>query len=236
MDLRELVRRLEKIEKHCQQNKDKDTESMVGVLIDDLIEQDMEAEKAFREEVKEFIDKTIEEKVVERAMYSGSIAQAQRGYMERFQKNGGYIVKKETIFPFAENVRYMDCSCGRQVRNVGEDCESVRCSRCVDSNHYKQFADEYKEKRQRKSTGRPAGWHFMNEFVDKDGNVFHKGKEQPKLKGTLEPTKVKPKKKVKRKTRDEILVARHKEKLKAQRKLNKDLEKQRKFLMGDVEK
>jgi len=32
------------------------------------------------------------------------------------------------------------------------------------------------------------------------------------------------------------LVARHKEKLAAQRKLNKDLEKQRKFLMGDVEK
>ena len=76
MDLRELVRRLEKIEKHCQENKDKDTESMVGVLIDDLIEQDMEAEKAFREEVKEFIDKTIEEKVVELPMYSGSIAQA----------------------------------------------------------------------------------------------------------------------------------------------------------------
>ncbi len=49
---------------------------MVGVLIDDLIEQDMEAEKAFREEVKEFIDKTIEEQVVERAMCSGSIAQA----------------------------------------------------------------------------------------------------------------------------------------------------------------
>ena len=76
MDLRELVRRLEQIEKHCQESKDSDTESMVGVLIDDLIEQDMEAEKAFREEVKEFIDKTIEEKVVERAMYSGSIAQA----------------------------------------------------------------------------------------------------------------------------------------------------------------
>ena len=32
--------------------------------------------KQFREEVKEFIDKTIEEKVVEKAMYSGSIAQA----------------------------------------------------------------------------------------------------------------------------------------------------------------
>ena len=44
---------------------------------------------------------------------------------ETFLKNGGYIVKKETIFPYAEDVRYMDCSCGRQVRNVGEDCESV---------------------------------------------------------------------------------------------------------------
>ena len=76
MDLRELVRRLEKIEEHCQKNKDKDTEDMVGILIDDLIEQDMEAEKAFRNEVRKFLDKTIEEQVVERAMYSGSIAQA----------------------------------------------------------------------------------------------------------------------------------------------------------------
>ena len=76
MNLRELVRRLEKIEERCRENKDLDTESMVGILIEDLIEDDMKAEKAFREEVKEFIDKTIEEKVIERAMYSGSIAQA----------------------------------------------------------------------------------------------------------------------------------------------------------------
>ena len=64
-----------------------------------------------------------------------------------------------------------------------------------------------------KPTGRPAGWHWMAEFVDKDGNVFHKGKEQPKLKGTLPPTKVKPpKKKTKRRTKDEILVAKYNEK------------------------
>ena len=37
-------------------------------------------------------------------------------------------------------------------------------------------------------------------------------------------------------TKDEILVARHKEKLAAERQLKKDLEKQKKFLMGDVEK
>ena len=59
--------------------------------------------------------------------------------------------------------------------------------------------------KQRVSTGRPAGWHFMNEFVDKDGNVFHKGKEQPKLKGTLKPTKVKPRKKKKKLSEDEKL-------------------------------
>jgi len=76
MNLRELVRRLEKIESKLKENKDADTESMVGVLIEDLIEEDMKAEQEFRKEVKEFIDKTIEEKVVEHAMYSGSMAQA----------------------------------------------------------------------------------------------------------------------------------------------------------------
>ena len=76
MNLRDLVRRLEKIEDKLRELNDKDTLVMVGRLIEDLIEDDMEAEKAFRKEVKEFIDKTIEERVVEEAMYSGSIAQA----------------------------------------------------------------------------------------------------------------------------------------------------------------
>ena len=76
MNLRELVRRLEKIEDKLRELKDEDTLVMVGKLVEDLIEDDLEAEKAFRAEVKEFIDKTIEEKVVEQAMYSGSIAQA----------------------------------------------------------------------------------------------------------------------------------------------------------------
>ena len=69
-------------------------------------------------------------------------------------------------------------------------------------------------------TGRPAGWHFMKEYVDKDGNVFHKGKEQLKLKGTLPPTKVKPPKKRKKLTADEKLfkkAADYKKRLKARR-------------------
>ena len=158
--------------------------------------------------------------------------------MSVFTNNGGYVVKKETIYPYANNIRYMDCSCGTQVRNVGEEATSVVCNRCLTGQMFEKFpemVDDFNTK-QYKPTGRPAGWHFMNEFVDKDGNVFHKGKEQPKLKGTLKPTKVKPKKKVKRKTKDEILVARHKEKLAAERQLKKDLDKQKKFLMGDVEK
>ena len=149
--------------------------------------------------------------------------------MGKFEDNGGYYI---------DGVRYMDCKItGVPVRNVGEDAKYVISDRALMSKMYKMFPDTYESKsKQRVSTGRPSGWHFMNEFVDKDGNVFHKGVEQPKLKGTLEPTKVKPKKKVKRKTKDEILVARHKEKLAAQRQLNKDLERQKKFLMGDVEK
>ena len=126
----------------------------------------------------------------------------------------------------------IECSkCGRWVENVGDDTTSTVCSFCVLG-----MVGMPEDKPSYKPTGRPAGWHFMNEFVDKDGNVFHKGKEQPKLKGTLPPTKVKPKKKMKRRTKDEILVARHKEKLEAERQLKKDLDKQKKFLMGDIEK
>jgi hypothetical protein len=84
------------------------------------------------------------------------------------------------------------------------------------------------EPKQKQPTGRPAGWHFMAEFVDKDGNVFHKGKEQPKLFGTLKPTKVKtPKKKAKRRSKEEILIARAADKKKA---LKKAVKKQKDFI------
>ena len=150
--------------------------------------------------------------------------------MSKFEDNGGYYI---------DGIPYMDCKyTGEQVRNVSTDCKYVVSDKALNSRMYKMFPEDFENKtKSYKPTGRPAGWHFMNEFVDKDGNVFHKGKEQPKLKGTLKPTKVKPpKKKVKRRTRDEILVARHKEKLAVERKLKKDLAKQKKFLMGDVDK
>ena len=39
-----------------------------------------------------------------------------------------------------------------------------------------------------KKVKRPRGWVLMNEFVDDEGNVFHKGIEKPDLKGTRPKT------------------------------------------------
>ena len=146
--------------------------------------------------------------------------------MSKFEDNGGY---------FIDGVPYMDCKItGEPVKNVSTDATSVIGDRALTSRMYKMFPETFEvaNKRQYKPTGRPAGWHFMAEFVDKDGNVFHKGVEQPKLKGTLPPTKVKkPKKKAKRRTKDEILVAKYNEKKKV---LKKELQKQKDFLNHNI--
>ena len=121
--------------------------------------------------------------------------------------------------------RAMIChKCNRIVENIGENVVKVTCSVCVLG--MVGFPEEPKSAY--KPTGRPAGWHFMNEYVDADGNVFHKGKEQPKLKGTLPPTKVTPpKKKTKRRSQQEILLARAAEK---KVELKKAIKKQKDFL------
>ncbi len=140
-----------------------------------------------------------------------------------FEMNGGYYI---------DGVPYMDCKItGEPVKNVGTEATSVIGSRAFMARMDKMFPEEKKSKRIR--TGRPAGWHWMKEFVDKDGTVYHLGKEQPKLKGTLPPTKVTPKKKTKRRTQDEILLARQAEKKAA---LRKEFKKQKDFLnhkLGD---
>ena len=152
-----------------------------------------------------------------------------------FEKAGGYVVSKEVMYPFQEDVNYMDCThCHVPVRNVGEEATSVVCSRCLMGQVAKKFPETLEIKPSYKPTGRPAGWHWMAEFVDKDGNVFHKGKEMKKLKGTLKPTKVKPpKKRIKRRTKDAILVEKYKEKKKA---LRKAVKKQKDFLNHNIDK
>ena len=131
--------------------------------------------------------------------------------------NGGYYI---------DGVPYMECKItGDPVRNVSVEATSVIGSRALMARMDKMFPEQNKPKRVK--TGRPSGWHFMNEFVDKDGTVFHKGVEQPDLKGTLKPTKIKPKKKAKRRSQEQILLDRHDEKKQA---LKKAIQKQKDFL------
>ena len=141
--------------------------------------------------------------------------QKQQQNKERlFEMNGGYYI---------DGVPYMDCKItGEPVRNVSTEATSVIGSKAVMARIHKMFPEQ--DKPSYKPTGRPAGWHWMAEFVDKDGNVFHKGVEQPKLKGTLPPTKVKPKKrKTKRRTKEQILIDRHNKKKEVLKKAKKKL-------------
>jgi hypothetical protein len=134
-----------------------------------------------------------------------------------FEMNGGYYIN---------GVPYMECKItGDPVRNVSVEATSVIGSRALMARMDKMFPEQSKPKRIK--TGRPSGWHFMNEFVDKDGTVYHKGKEQPKLKGTRPITVVKPKKKTKRRSQEEILLAREAEK---KEELKKEFQKQKDLL------
>ena len=114
---------------------------------------------------------------------------------------------KEYMSFYEDGKRYMQCKvCQSEYVQTGEDAVAVTCWKCVSIITTSQMSiEDFYPSWKKKSTGRPAGWHFMKEFVDKKGNVFHKGKEQPELKGTLKPTKVKPRKKKKKLTADEKL-------------------------------
>ena len=141
-----------------------------------------------------------------------------------FKKNGGY---------FIDGVAYMDCRVtGEPVANVSTEAVSVMSSRALHSRMSKMFPES--EPKSKPRTGRPSGWHFMKEFVDKDGKVFHKGVEQPKLFGTLPATEVKPRKKTKRRSKEEILIARDAEKKAA---IKEAVKKQKDFInhkLGDI--
>ena len=79
-----------------------------------------------------------------------------------FEDNGGYFIK---------GVPYMDCKItGEPVRNVSTDAVSVTGTSALNGQLSKMFPDTSKPAY--KPTGRPAGWHFMNEYVDVDGNVI----------------------------------------------------------------
>ncbi len=116
--------------------------------------------------------------------------------------------KQEWMSFHEDGKRYMQCKhCLSEYVQTSEDTVAVTCSLCTQRLclSHMSLEEMMPSLRKKITTGRPPGWHFMNEFVDKKGNVFHKGKEQPELKGTHKPTKVKPIKKRKKLTKDEKL-------------------------------
>ena len=116
--------------------------------------------------------------------------------------------KQEWISFHEDGKRFMLCKrCQSEYVTVGEDTVAVTCFMCVQRQciAHMSLEEMMPSLRKKTTTGRPPGWHWMTEFVDKDGNVFHKGKEQPELKGTLKPTKVKPPKKRKKLSADDKL-------------------------------
>ena len=89
---------------------------------------------------------------------------------------------------------------------VGPTVTGVLCYKCVNKvTEPPKFTPRYVP------TGRPKGWQWMKEFVDKDGTVYHKGKEQPDLKGTLPVTKIEKTPKKKRLTKREREAQRRKD-------------------------
>jgi len=79
--------------------------------------------------------------------------------------------------------RYLECkSCGQMV-STSETAKEVICHECI-----VEFVEP--PKKAYKPSGRPRGWHMMEEFVDSDGTVYHKGVEVPELKGTRPVTKI----------------------------------------------
>tara|TARA_B100000902_G_scaffold151487_1_gene148054 strand:- start:2682 stop:3194 length:513 start_codon:yes stop_codon:yes gene_type:complete len=167
------------------------------------------------------------------AIYKGAIM----NQLETFKKNGGY---------FIDGVAYMDCrETGEPVANVSTNAVSVMGSRAVMHKCLSLMTDNERDKlfgkgsSSSKTTGRPRGWRWMKEFVDSEGNVYHKGVEQPKLKGKRQITDVDAirkqrlaAKEVKRKKETKKLI-----KMAAEKKeLKKAIEAQKDFLNHKVKK
>jgi len=73
-------------------------------------------------------------------------------------------------------LKELNCSkCGKLIKNVNITTDSILCGRCTQIQDLKMFGVPREQKMEVKST-KPAGWHFMTEFVDLNGDYYKKGK------------------------------------------------------------
>jgi hypothetical protein len=128
--------------------------------------------------------------------------------------------------------KYMECKRCGQMAKCGDDATAITCSDCV-IEMWEPLDSAYVK------SDKPRGWTLMAEFVDKDGNVYHRGVEQPELKGKFEPTKVeKNRPKAKRMTKKEktelmAIAALNLHKLKKQLELAR-WKKDKKLILSDI--
>lgn len=109
--------------------------------------------------------------------------------------------EKNILINSKESSKYLYCSvCNVTDVKVGIEAIRVVCWKCCLKN-----VDPPVVKSVVKSN-RPKGWQLMSEFVDENGDVYHKGKLVPELKGKLPLTdskKMKSDQKEKRKNKAE---------------------------------
>jgi len=98
------------------------------------------------------------------------------------------------------NNKYFNGNICENYELVSDTAVAVLCSCCT-----RKISAPPEVSKGYQSKGMIRGWQFMKEFVHEDGRVFHKGKEQVKLKGTLPPTpKLDNKNKLTKKEKQEL--------------------------------
>jgi hypothetical protein len=117
-------------------------------------------------------------------------------YAIEYRKGSRWNQRKGAIY------KYMECKTCGQMTPVGDEATAVICSDCVIESWEPINTGQ-------RLSDKPRGWTLMKEFVDKDGNVYHRGKVQPKLNGTLPTTiiekKTKPSKRMTKKEKNELI-------------------------------
>ncbi len=108
---------------------------------------------------------------------------------------------KDCLINSKGSSKYLECSVCK-VREVKVGIESIRvvCWKCCLKNVDPPVV------RSIVKSDRPKGWQLMKEFVDKNGDVYHKGKLVPELCGKVPLTdveKIKSVHKKNKKNRDE---------------------------------
>ena len=121
---------------------------------------------------------------------------------------------------------YIECqNCGQtEYRDyIAPGTKLKYCSDCVREIQATMFPDDFPKPK--RPSGFHRGWKFMKVFVHENGTVYHKGVEQPNLKGTLPPT---PRKEAKKDTRTKAQKQRDRQSILVSiSKLKKEIKKEK---------